>query len=309
MLRISMSKYSLFVAGLLLTTALCFQSSIAHAGGSSFAIRTAGKTAFVKPGQSAKSFLQLHIETYFNPANWAVRSLRIDRVMVECTGDNVMKNATLRLGTTAYGSAIFKKIPHTNNHYQATIQPKNLILQNDSLYTLQVDGAVRPQSSALRATLCRIYDLDYSASQDGHTFVTSIPLDGTEYDIHGFSYMEDPATAAVVVGSLTRFQTSPAGASFNLPGAPFGAAQGMISRWPADKYQFTLQSWDKTTLNDYVLSQHPTQAGSTFDVRNPSSLQKVSVDRNLLWEVQEVHFYPAPSVDGTIGTITLGVDL
>jgi hypothetical protein len=302
-----MSKY--FLSGMSIVLALCFffHAPFVQAGGSSFAVRTSGKTAFVKSNQAIPSLLSLHLETYFGPAYWTVHSLRIDQVTIECRGDDVMKNASIRLGSKVYGSGAFKRMPHAGQVFQAILHPKDLVLLNDSFYGVQIDAAVKPSTYSFRTAFCLVGGLEFSASMDGKNFVDSLSLNGMTYDVNGFSYQEKPVASAVIVGDLKRFQTSPTGASFDLNPSLSGTVLGTVMRTPTGHDQLNLGTWDKEVMDD-LMSQHHIQLGSLFDLAPLTAAQREQSDQALRWRVNQVHFYPVPSADGAVGMMVLGTE-
>lgn len=299
-----MTNSKLFIAFLAAITASTVAVGPAYAGGSSLAVYTQGKTAFVRQGRAVSTLQQINIDTYFMPEYWPVKMLRVDKLTVDCSGDNVMKSASVSLGAKNFGSAIFKRVPKKTNLYEAVIQPKNLVLLNDSFYSLDINGQTRNLGSALRVATCVMKEIRLSMSSDGITFNPTVG----GYDVDGFAVTGDPSPSAVVVGSLWRFAESKAGAAFDLKRPAKAFANGAIEDAGDGKYTINVFSWNKGSY-DFHVSNDGQKSAAPFDLLNPTAEQKASTNPYQAWSIQEAHMYASPAANGSVGSIILGKKL
>lgn len=300
MTKLKLTAQVLSLTALILTV----QAPAALAGGYIYPM---SKTSFVKPGQPVEQLHRLGFALSFDPEFSRATSFKINNLTILCTGDNVMKSAEIMLGGKVYGSGIFKRVPKYKDVYQAVIQPKDLIMQNNSYYAVDVDGITNTQTAALHVTVCNAKKMNLSASADGKTYaITSAFQIGGSDNRQDFAFYGNSLESVVLAGNPRRFNASSTSVGFDLQTDSSGHAGGAIKLIQPEQYQITVYDWDKNLDILGEITPNGGSRGAQFDILEPTKEQFASLDVYKRWDVQEIQMYGTCHENGSCGSLVLG---
>jgi hypothetical protein len=288
--------------GLVALVIAAFGANFAFAGGSCYSFGFEGKTSFAAPGTTVYDVQKIDIETYFrSPPNAKINAramqVRIDKVKVSCYGDDVIKSANLRVGSHSYGTADFVKIPNTLNLYEASIQPKLMVLLNNSYYSAGLDLITDAKMGATRLATCDITEIVHKvADRPGAEFT----------DRSGSGNMGPNSPSVIIVGNRDRYDANLIGDNFDLKRPVTGYMHGSIKAAPEGRQLFKVgaYNWEKNRFSS-IMMPYNKETAVNFEILRLQPFPADQLNHTTAFGIQELHVYDTPGANGSAGSIVL----
>ncbi len=278
-----------------------------NAGGSSFLIERVGKTSFVKSGAILPQAQRLYFQNYFRPEMGVADQLVVEEIRMICKGDNVLRQANLRVGLTPYTSAPFIKKSSKDQkgknvvHYEAILKPSNFIVDNKSAVLASIDVVTHKNIGTTKIVTCNSAVSVITGLFNGQKVEKSMePYDG--------SPPWDHYASVIIVGDKNHI---PAGkVYYDNPAADSGYVQGSITKNDSGEYQYHVQNLDNDAFGGIHLEMVSPKGVKKLDIINPvhpfgKDIVRDSLDAWTTFSVSRMHVYDKEAANGSIGSVLL----